>query len=165
VYRGVFRACFERFRQCVEKEKYMSRSRLDVNMACSRRNSWGRKDEEYIADFYLVSKRHLDSKEFRIFRFHYLLGADWRLCARRLNMDRGDFFHAVYRIQRRLGRVFRELRPYALFPLDEYFYGTTQQEEDALLRRSVVSIGAGKTIRRPLRPPLRPQESPEDKAA
>ena len=38
-------------------------------------------------------------------------------------MDRGTFYHQVYRIQERLGRVFKELEPYALFPLDEYFNG------------------------------------------
>ena len=44
-------------------------------------------------------------------------------------MDRGTFYHEVYRIQERLGRVFRELEPYALFPVDEYFNGvkTTTQ--------------------------------------
>ena len=40
-------------------------------------------------------------------------------------MDRGNFFHAVYRIEQKLGKVFRELKPYALFPLDEYFHGRT----------------------------------------
>jgi hypothetical protein len=38
-------------------------------------------------------------------------------------MDRGNFFHAVYRIEQKLGRVFRELEPYALFPVNEYFHG------------------------------------------
>lgn len=50
---------------------------------------------------------------------------DWRLCTRRLQLDRGSFFHAVYRIQERLGRTFKELEPYALYPLDEYFLGQT----------------------------------------
>ncbi len=38
-------------------------------------------------------------------------------------MDRGSFFHEVYRIEQKLGKTFRELEPYALFPLDEYFSG------------------------------------------
>ena len=42
-------------------------------------------------------------------------------------MDRGTFFHEIYRITERLGRVFRELQPYPLFPLDEYFHGTTRE--------------------------------------
>src|SRR5262249_46655042 len=71
----------------------------------------GRKDEEYIADFCLVSRRALDEFEQRVFRYHFLLGADWRLCSRRLGIDRGNFYHAVYRIEQKLGRVFRELEP------------------------------------------------------
>lgn len=74
-----------------------------------------------MADFILVSRRFLSGQEYDIFRFHFLLGADWKLCCRRLRMERGDFFHSVYRIQGKLGKVFRELEPYALFPLDEYF--------------------------------------------
>ncbi|MCC7176583.1 MAG: hypothetical protein IT159_15425 [Bryobacterales bacterium] len=84
---------------------------------------WGRKDEEYVADFCLVSRRTLDEFEHRIFKYHFLLGADWKLCTRKLGIDRGNFFHAVYRIEQKLGRVFRELEPYGLFPLDEYFRG------------------------------------------
>jgi hypothetical protein len=86
-----------------------------------RRYMWSRKDEEYIADFTLVSKRTLTDAEYRLFKFHFLLGADWKLCCWKLKMDRGNFFHAVYRIQQKLGKVFRELQPYGLYPLDEYF--------------------------------------------
>ncbi|MFZ0591896.1 MAG: hypothetical protein WAM39_15635 [Bryobacteraceae bacterium] len=89
---------------------------------------YSRKDEEFIADFCLVSRRVLNESDYRIFKFHFLLGADWKLCCQRLNMERGDFYHQVYRIQERLGRVFAELEPYALFPLDEYFGGTRRGE-------------------------------------
>jgi hypothetical protein len=91
-----------------------------------RRITWGRKNEEYIADFLLVTQKTLEPFEYQIFKFHYVLGASWSLCARRLGVDRGIFFHAVYRIQEKLGRTFRELRPYALFPIDEYFNGRTE---------------------------------------
>jgi hypothetical protein len=43
-----------------------------------------------------------------------------------LGMNRGNFFHAVYRIEQKLGRVFRELQPYPLFPLDDYFNGPSR---------------------------------------
>jgi len=99
----------------------MSRISLEFIPGRERNFSWGRKDEEYMADFILVSRRTLDEFENKIFRFHFLLGADWRLCCRRLDIDRGTFFHAVYRIEQKLGRIFRELEPYSLFPLDEYF--------------------------------------------
>jgi hypothetical protein len=123
VLRAVFRACYARFRSCVEKEKPMSRVSLEYLPGRGGRVTWGRKDEEYVADFCLVSRRALDDFEYRIFKYHFLLGADWKLCSRRLDIDRGNFFHAVYRIEQKLGRTYRELKPYALFPLDEYFHG------------------------------------------
>jgi hypothetical protein len=76
-----------------------------------------------MADFCLVSRRVLDDFAHRIFRYHFILGADWKLCCRQLQIDRGTFFHTVYRIEEQLGRTFAELRPYPLYPLDEYFGG------------------------------------------
>jgi hypothetical protein len=87
----------------------MSQARLDILGGPDRRAVWGRKDEEYIADFCLISRHNLDDFEYKIFRFHFILGADWRLCCRQLKMDKGVFFHAVYRIQQKLGRAFREV--------------------------------------------------------
>jgi hypothetical protein len=115
---------------CAAKEKYMSRVSLEPFPGRDSKKSWGLKDEEYIADFTLVSRRNLDEVEYKIFKFHYLLGADWILCCRRLKIDRGEFFHHVYRIQQKLGRAFRELEPYALFPLDEYFNGAPRSRDE-----------------------------------
>jgi hypothetical protein len=132
VFRAIFRACYEKFRLCVGKEKYMSRVSLEANLGQTRRSVWGLKDEEYTADFCLVSQRTLSLREHRIFRFHYLLGADWKLCSQKLNMERGEFFHEIYRIEQKLGRVFRELEPHALFPVDEYFNGTGKYERQSI---------------------------------
>ena len=121
VLRAVFRACYARFRICVQKEKYMSRVSFDHFGGRERRLMWCRKDEEYVADFHLVSRRVLDPFHYRIFSYHFLLGADWKLCCRRLKMDRGRFFHTIYRVQEMLGRVFYELEPYALYPPRNYF--------------------------------------------
>jgi len=152
VYRAIFRACLQRFQQCTTKEKYISRVTLDYTPGKDRRQSYGLKDEEYMADFALVSRRYLSGPEYDIFRFHFLLGADWKLCCRRLNMERGDFFHAVYRIQSRLGRVFRELKPYALFPLDEYFTTHRQTAQAGDPRYAVRS--EGETGQKKLRFPI-----------
>ncbi len=136
----------------------MTRVSLEANPGRERKTVWGRKDEEYAADFCLVSRRVLDEEEYRIFRYHFLLGADWRLCCRKLGIDRGTFFHAVYRIQQRLGRVYRELAPYGLYPLEDYFNGATgaQGALRPATRPTVV----------PIRPPLaRPADAPVRKAA
>jgi hypothetical protein len=65
------------------------------------------------------------------------MGADWKLCCYKLQMDRGNFFHAVYRIEQKLGRVFRELEPYALFPVNEYFHGPAKGVSSCLEERVV----------------------------
>jgi hypothetical protein len=82
---------------------------------------WSLKEEEYMADFELVSRRHLDESNYKIFRYHFVLGAGWRLCCQRLGMARGNFYHAVYRIEEQLGKVFYELEPYPLYPPRGYF--------------------------------------------
>jgi hypothetical protein len=129
VLRAIFRACYARFRHCTTREKYMSRTSPELIAGRDGKVVWGRKDEEYVADFCLVSRRTLDEFEYKVFKYHFLLGADWKLCTRKLRIDRGSFFHAVYRIEQRLGRVFRELEPYGLFPLDEYFRGARRAPE------------------------------------
>jgi hypothetical protein len=126
VLRAIFRVCWDRFARCVTQERHLSKVSLEPHAGRQRPGTWGRKDEEYIADFCLTARRTLDDSEHQLFRYHFLLGADWRLCARKLGIDRGTFFHAVYRIEQRLGRVFRELQPYPLFPLDEYFHGPSR---------------------------------------
>jgi len=157
VLRSIFRACYARFRRCVLKEKHLSRVTLHLVRGKQNKMTWGRKDEEYIADFTLMAKRHLEAAEYQIFKFHFLLGADWKLCCRRLKMERGNFFHAVYRIQQRLGKAFRETAPYPLYPLDEYFDGTTRGEAAP----RVLQMGS---MNRPTRSSF-PVAAPLDKAA
>jgi len=88
VFRAIFRACYARFRQCASKEKYISRVSLEANPGRQRKSVWGMKNEEYIADFCLISRRTLSEYEYTLFKFHYLLGADWKLCSRKMNLDR-----------------------------------------------------------------------------
>lgn len=159
VLRGVFRACFNRFRYCATKEKYMTRASLEFTGGREKRFTWSRKDEEYVADFCLVSRRHLSAEQYRVFKFHFLLGADWKLCCQQLKIDRGNFFHLVYRIETKLGHVFRELEPYSLYPLDEYF-GTSSH------RRTVDPIQPGpRTLAMPAPAARRSFSPPLQKAA
>ncbi len=116
---------------------------MEANPGRQRKSVWGLKNEEFIADFCLVSKRTLTEREHKLFRYHFLLGADWKLCCRKMNMDRGSFFHEIYRIQQKLGKVFRELEPHALFPLDEYFNSTGRAEVVAINQYKVESTGTG----------------------
>ena len=121
VFRGAFRACWNRFRECVALGSYGSSVSLELCNGKDGRRRYSLKREEFMADFCLVTRRTLDEAEYRLFRFHFFLGADWKLCCKRLNIDRGAFFHQVYRIEQKLGRTFAELEPFPLFPADEYF--------------------------------------------
>jgi len=153
VLREIFRACYARFRHCATKEKHMSRPSLEFIAGREGKLTWGRKDEEYVADFCLVSRRTLDEFEYKVFKFHFLLGAEWRLCTRQMKIDRGTFFHAVYRIEQKLGRVFRELEPYGLFPLNEYFRGPRRPMR---LRPTLMAPDFGPGLTPPLAAPRLP---------
>jgi hypothetical protein len=81
---------------------------------------------EFRADFELIAKRTLSTDDWAVFSAHHLMGNEWRVCCQRLGMSRGNYFHAVYKLENELGRVFRELKPYPLYPLDEYFQPVTR---------------------------------------
>lgn len=159
VFRSIFRICHERFRQCVNKEKRHTKATLEYSPRGGRRITWGRKDEEFIADFLLVCRRNLTEDEYKVFNYYHLLGAARQLCCRRLGIDKNTFFAILYRIERHLGRVFCELQPYALYPLDEYFNGRTENqvrpEPPPPGCARVIPIGSGRALAARLKVPLR----------
>src|ERR1035437_1327112 len=136
VFRAIFRACLTRFRDCAATGTAFGTVSWEFCAGPGGRRVYSRKQEEFMADFCLVSRRVLDEEDHRLFRYYFLLGADWQLCARQLKTDRGSFFHAIYRIERTLGRTFCEIQPYPLYPLDEYFGGTIRKERAARWKRS-----------------------------
>ena len=146
VFRAVFRACYNRFRECAAAGARAGTVSLELCNGRESRRTYSRKREEFIADFTLVSQRVLAEDEHKIFRYHFLLGADWRLCCRQMKIDRGTFFHYVYRVEQKLGRAFAELEPFPLFPLDEYFSG--------MIHRPVVALPARRDGRRPVVPKM-----------
>lgn len=131
VERQIFRACYNRFRRCASCDVPVGRVSLESNPGRQRKNVWSLKNEEYCADFVLVSRRVLGegTLAWRVFRYHFLLGADWKICVRKLRIPKGEFFHEVYRVEQTLGRAYREIEPHALFPLDEYFGGVSNKHE------------------------------------
>lgn len=151
VFRAIFRACYHRFQECAAYGSHTSTVTLEFCRGAEGYRTYSRKREEYMADFCLVSQRALDDLERRIFRYHFLLGADWKLCCRQLHLDRGSFFHTVYKIQQKLGRTFAELEPYALFPLDEYFSGMVRRQPAGFWRPIVSShVSSGSLTQLPL---------------
>jgi hypothetical protein len=123
VFRAIFRACLNRFRECAASDGRSGTVSWEFCGGPSGRRAYSRKREEFMADFCLISRRVLDDVEYRLFRYYFLLGANWRLCSRQLKLDRGVLFHSIYRIEKKLGRAFAETEPFPIYPLDEYFGG------------------------------------------
>jgi hypothetical protein len=120
--------CLNRFRECNANEGLTGTVSWEYCSGTQGCRAYSRKREEFMADFCLISRRTLEPAEHQLFRFYFLLRADWKLCAKRLKMERGALFHAIYRIERKLGRAFAETEPYGLFPLDEYFGGVNREK-------------------------------------
>jgi hypothetical protein len=88
---------------------------------------------EYAADFVLAGRRALKKQplEAAVFRFHFEQALDWRHALPAINkalalpkpLDRGSFFHAVYRVEEAVGRELATVHPYPLFPACDYFSG------------------------------------------
>lgn len=124
VLRAIYRVCHTRWVDYMNQPKHLSRVSYDRWKGRGPQfRSWRRPAEEFCADFELIVRRTLTDAQFAVFTLHMKLGADWTVCTRALGFSRGNFFHEVYRIEAKLGRAFRETRPYSLFPIDEYLYG------------------------------------------
>jgi len=121
VLRSIFRICLFKFLEVNAQEKFATVRLYNVSSSARNAVGYSRPREEFCADFLLITRRTLEAQEWKLFRAYWLIGAEWQFVAKRLKLDRSNFFHAAYRIEQKLGRIFRELRPYPLFPIDEYF--------------------------------------------
>lgn len=127
VLRAIFRICAKKYLSARDEAGRFSRVTYDLvtrNPAASMRASrktYSFKAVEYVADFDIIARRVLTERQLRIL-YEHILG-DWRAreLAPKLGLDRGRFFHEVYRIMANLGRAFAETRPYPLYPVGSYF--------------------------------------------
>lgn len=122
VLRGIFRACMRRYEEVTEMvgqtcgkvclEVFQGHSKLGLG--------YGNKGAEYRADVELTALRVLTAGELALFRLHFVGGIDWHGCCRKLHMDRGNFFHKVYVVERKMGRALAEA---GVYPARTYFGG------------------------------------------
>lgn len=129
---GVFRLCYERFREYASPD-CACRATVAPPVASfpTPRGTWGIAEKEFVADFLALAESALDANEYRLFRWRYLLGADIPLIRRKLKLpplaDRGLAYKCEL-IEQKLGRRFATIMPYPLFPIDEYLAGTRAGE-------------------------------------
>ncbi len=154
VLRRVFNICYHKYESITSSDRYQSKvtTRGGIN-AC-------RPNEEYVADFVLIGRRVLSTHPKllqQVFELHILRGLESLICVNKIRtVNRGRFFHGVYKVQELLGREFHDLTPYALYPLQSYFSRSIELKvipvSEVTLVKAVV----------PIRPPL---AVPLDKAA
>jgi hypothetical protein len=106
VLRKIFHICYDHFIQT-----YYS----------ARNIGWARNKEEFIADFWITTKRSLSEFEFHLFYHHFILEEDYNKCCLLFDINKGKFFNTIYSMEQKLGRIYKELRPYALYPIYEYY--------------------------------------------
>jgi hypothetical protein len=124
--RRVFRDCLSRYWH--EQENMVrgnSAVRLEAfqSAVCRGRRSHtylvcANKSAEYSADFVITARAELRPWELELFDRHFLKGEPWYRCIGPLHIDRGNFFHAVYRIERTLGQALIER---GMYPTRDYF--------------------------------------------
>jgi len=83
-----------------------------------RRGGFAMLDQELAADVHLIARRTLDARDFTVYVLACEHGVTWRVGCQLTRLDRGNWFHRVYSLQRRLGRAFLA---YGLYPLGKYY--------------------------------------------
>lgn len=135
VFRRIFRACLERYQTCRSNAQRIKPVTHEYYGGTRGLRSFGRRNEEFIADFEAISRRTLDAEEMDLLRLYFFQGHDWKVCADKLKSNRGAIFHMVYSIEEKLGRAFRETEPYSIFPIDQYFSGVAYRKVPASMLR------------------------------
>src|SRR5947207_15211439 len=73
VFRAIFRACYNRFREYASRGAQTGTVSLDCTHGPIGYRMYSRKREEYMADFCMVTRRALDDDDYKLFRYTFLL--------------------------------------------------------------------------------------------
>lgn len=112
-YRNIFREVYMRY--------ILIRTGSSTRIVWHHSTTPSRPQEDFMADVEITAKRLLPAQLYCLFQCHYIEQQGWREACVTLGMERGAFFHQAYRTEQMLGRIWLSLKPYALWPLDEYF--------------------------------------------
>jgi hypothetical protein len=122
VYRGVFRACWRKFRRLAHPEVETSRVTYGrIQHGVDRSLCWYRRNEDYCADFHSAGRRALPKHLYRVFSFIHLQGADAELVTRRLGVSGRQLRDWIAEVELAVGREIAHQQPYSLYPPSLYF--------------------------------------------
>ncbi len=121
IFRGVFRACYRKFRACAAADASVRAVTFqESRQGVDRHLVWFRRNEDYCADFASTGRRVLEPRAYRVFRCFHLLGGTAKLVAERLGISRAEVWRIVEEIEFLVGREVSRMRPYSLYPPREY---------------------------------------------
>jgi hypothetical protein len=143
VYREIFRSCLRGYHNLelppVRIAPYGESTQIH-NMRGSRMRG-----ADFRADFVMLAKRTLPDELLSLFRSRFLNGEPRHIYMRRMDLDRGEYWHLVYRVSVRMGRAIADSEPYSLYPVSDYFgagkkfaYSTLAMERESKLARMIV---------------------------
>jgi len=101
-YRGIARKCMDRYRIIRTSGPW---GKCSIQRSEGGGLMRGFKEVEFLADVDLAARRVLSAEERKVYELYSVGGFAWDQCARKLGMDRGNFFHAVYSVERKLGKA------------------------------------------------------------
>ena len=125
------------FRRALSSYWRLDTSLCPVKRVTKRGVAYSFPAQEYRADFELICRKLFAKNlmQWHVVRLHFLSQVPWKPCVAALEstlkrrVDRGEFFHEVYRVEARCGRALFQVRPYPLYPIDEYFNKRNEIEE------------------------------------
>ncbi len=118
VWRNVFRECLKKYHN-LEHAGTVTRRGASAEML----------ETDYRVDFASICRKALsDLKQRMIWEWYFVADLSEPECIRIVNrkqqdasLHRRNFYHLAYKVEARCGKALWETRPYALFPLREYF--------------------------------------------
>ncbi len=121
VLRRIFKQCYQKYRELRNTSLTNSHLSLEYLTNAARFNPF--KDRDFVVDFETLGGKGLCLEEREIFILHYIRGYPYYTICAKKGYSKYRYFQYIIRIEAILAQVFRSIRPYPLFPIDEYFSG------------------------------------------
>jgi hypothetical protein len=113
------------FRECLERAGRKSVWRVSKTGPLT----WSRKDSEFAADLLNVARSANDERDWMVLHLARFVGVDYVAGRQLTGLDKGTWFARLYAAEAAAGEACFLARPYALYPIDEYFTHGTRRTE------------------------------------
>lgn len=119
----LFRICHNKYRDCGRNMEHYSAVSFTRTGGGPGGRNFGRKNEEYRADFFLIASRTLrrGTAEHRFFKIRYIEDNGRAETQRALHLTRAEYDRLDDRVVYAAGKAFMTNEPSTIYPFDSYF--------------------------------------------